>query len=54
MAGDLLVLFVTWNKTYAPYKDQKEIWKGPSIARVMLYNGAYLSLAVSNFNSLRW
>ena len=39
--GDLIVLFVTWHKTYTTYRAQRGVLTGPSIARVLLYNGTY-------------
>ena len=47
IVGDLLVLFVTWHKTYAPYRSQKGVLKGPSITRVMLYNGTCLYFTIT-------
>ena len=39
-AGDFLVLFVTWRKTYSSYRAQTvTALNGPSLVRVMLYNG---------------
>ena len=40
----MIVLFVTWHKTYTTYRAQKGVLKGPSITRVLLYNGVYACL----------
>lgn len=45
--GDLVALFVTWRKTYATFKSQNGVLRGPSLMRVMLYNGAYPRLGSS-------
>ncbi|KAM5531440.1 hypothetical protein V8D89_014897 [Ganoderma adspersum] len=38
IAGDLLVLFVTWSTTYTSCKMQRGVLRGPSLMRVMLHN----------------
>ena len=40
IAGDLIVLFITWHNTYTSYKAQRGVLKAPSLVQVMLYNGA--------------
>ena len=42
IAGELLVLIVTWHKTYTSYKAQRGVLEGPSLVHVLLYNGGCL------------
>ncbi|KAM5545109.1 hypothetical protein V8D89_001220 [Ganoderma adspersum] len=50
--GDMIVLFVTWHKTYTTYRAQKGVLKGPSIARVLLYNGSTYFIIITIMNVL--
>ncbi|KAM5543404.1 hypothetical protein V8D89_002655 [Ganoderma adspersum] len=50
--GDLLALFVTWRKTYTIYKSQRGVLRGPSLMRVMLYNGSIYFLVITGMNIL--
>ncbi|KAI1794950.1 hypothetical protein LXA43DRAFT_95257 [Ganoderma leucocontextum] len=50
IGGDLLVLFVTWHKTYTSYKAQRGILDGQSLARVMLHNGSVYFIVITVMN----
>ncbi|KAM5536091.1 hypothetical protein V8D89_010190 [Ganoderma adspersum] len=53
IAGDFLVLFVTWRKTYSSYRAQTAAaLNGPSLVRVMLYNGSTYFIAITAMNIL--
>ena len=43
ITADLIVLLVTWQKTYMQYKEQRGLLRGPSLVYVMLSNGMYIS-----------
>ncbi|PIL34476.1 hypothetical protein GSI_03253 [Ganoderma sinense ZZ0214-1] len=47
IAGDLLVLFVTWANTYTSYKTQRRLLGGPTLVGVMLQNALTVRFATS-------
>ncbi|PIL23493.1 hypothetical protein GSI_14804 [Ganoderma sinense ZZ0214-1] len=52
IAGDMLVLFVTWHNTYTSYKAQRGVLRGPSLIQVMLYNGSFYFIVITAMNVL--
>ncbi|TBU40311.1 hypothetical protein BD309DRAFT_967754 [Dichomitus squalens] len=50
LAADAIVVFVTWWNTYKSYKIQQEAEIGPSLARVMLWNGSLYFIVLAGLS----
>ena len=47
IAGDILVIFLTWHKLYSIYQERRRLkLMGSSLVNVMLHHGAFLCLSV--------